>query len=91
MNILFVARMLRTLGITQATTEYSGPIAEMFKDMIGRGFGFDEGLLVVIDGGKGLAKAVGTVFGSYAVIQRGQVHKVANVLHHLSETDRKLW
>jgi hypothetical protein len=30
----------------------------MFKDMIGRGFGFDERLLVVINGGKGLAKAV---------------------------------
>lgn len=81
----------RTLGITQATTEHSGPIAELFKGMIGRGFGFDEGLLIVIDGGKGLAKAISTTFGSYAVVQRCQVHKMANVLQHFSESDRKQW
>jgi transposase-like protein len=79
------------LGITQATTEHSDPIPEMFKDRIGHRLCFDEDLLVVIAGSKGLAKAVGSVLGSCAVIQRCQVHKVANILHHLDETDRKLW
>lgn len=60
------------LCITQATTDHSSPIAEMFKDMIGRRLGFDEGLLVVIAGSKGLAKAVGTVVGSCAVIQQSR-------------------
>ncbi|MBI2793888.1 MAG: transposase, partial [Ignavibacteria bacterium] len=38
-----------------------------------------------------LRKAVTEVFGSYAVVQRCQVHKIRNVLSHLSESDRKTW
>jgi transposase-like protein len=39
--------------------------------------------LVVLDGGKALAKAVGEVFGVHAVVQRCRVHKTRNVLDHL--------
>jgi len=37
------------------------------------------------------AKAISTTFGSYAVVQRCQVHKMANVLQHFSESERKQW
>lgn len=47
--------------------------------------------MIVIDGGKGLAKAISTTFGSYAVVQRCQVHKMAIVLQHFSESERKRW
>ena len=81
----------RALGLTQATTEHSGAIAVMFRDLIARGFDFEKGLLVVIDGGTGLRKAITEVFGSYAIVQRCQVHKIRNVLSHLSESDRETW
>ncbi len=44
--------------MTQATSEHSGPITSIFKDMIGRGFNFEEGILVVVDGGTGMLKAI---------------------------------
>jgi len=81
----------RTLGLTQATTENAGPIRELFKDMIARGFSFDDGILIVVDGGKGLRKAIDDVFGDYAVIQRCLIHKIRNVLDHLSESARPEW
>jgi hypothetical protein len=43
----------------------------------------DAPLLFVIDGGKGIRKALGDVFGDRAVVQRCQVHKARNVRDHL--------
>ncbi len=37
----------------------------------------------MIDGGKGLRQAIRRVFGSWALVQRCQVHKRRNVLEHL--------
>lgn len=81
----------RTLGLTQSTTENSGAIATMFRNMIERGFGFDEGLLVIVDGGKGLRKAIDEVFGIHAVVQRCVIHKMRNILDHLPESERPAW
>jgi len=66
-------------------------ITTMFREMISRGFCFDDGLLFVIDGGLGLRKAIEEVFGEYAVIQRCQLHKLRNVLDHLPENARPEW
>jgi len=59
--------------------------------MIARGLDIECGLLVIIDGGTGLRKAVDDVFGSHAVVQRCQVHKLRNVLSHLNEDDKSTW
>jgi transposase-like protein len=45
-----------------------------------RGLRLDGRVLCVIDGGKGLRKAVDDVLGTGAVIQRGQLHKQRNLL-----------
>ena len=45
-------------------------------------------MLFVIDGGKGIRKALRDVFGERAMIQRCQVHKMRNVRDHLPETRR---
>ena len=45
-------------------------------------------MLFVIDGGKGIHKALRQVFGDRAVIQRCQVHKLRNVRDHLPEARR---
>ena len=47
----------KVLGFTQATTERAEPIKGLFRDLIKRGLSFEEGILCVIDGSRGLRKA----------------------------------
>lgn len=81
----------RTLGITQASTENATAIAEMLRDMIGRGFDAQHGILAVVDGGKGLSSALKEVFGSHVVVQRCRAHKVRNVVSHFAPADQATW
>jgi hypothetical protein len=55
----------KVLGFTQATTERSEPIKEMPRNLIQRGLTFDEGILCVVDGAKGLRKAIDEIFGAW--------------------------
>jgi transposase-like protein len=57
------------LGFTQTTTERSEPIVELLRDLLEPGLTFEEGILCIIDGSKGLRKAVGEVFDSRAEVQ----------------------
>jgi transposase-like protein len=73
------------LGFVQTTTENSKAIGELFVQLKQRGLQYQEGLLFVIDGSKGLKKAIEEQFGEKAVIQRCTWHKRENVLNYLSE------
>ena len=42
----------------------------------------------MIDGSKGVRKAIRSVFSGWALVQRCQVHKLRNVLDHLPEAKR---
>lgn len=79
----------KVLGFVQATTEHSEPIKSLFRDLIDRGLTFDAGLLCIIDGGKGLYKAVCEIFGQKAQVQRCQWHKRENVVGYLRKADQK--
>src|SRR4051794_10103467 len=57
----------------------------MLGGIIHRGLKFEQGIPVVIDGGKGIHKAVEETFGHHAVIQRCQWHKRENVVSYLKE------
>ena len=81
----------KVLGFTQATTERAEPVRELLRDLVGRGLSFDNGILCVIDGSKGLRKAIGEVFGDRAEVQRCQWHKRRNVVSHLPKADQKTW
>jgi len=81
----------KVLGFTQATTENSRPIKEMLRDLIGRGLDFEDGVLCVVDGSKGLRKAIDEVFGSRAEVQRCQWHKRENVVSYLPKSDQSKW
>jgi transposase-like protein len=81
----------KVLGFTQATTERSGPIVQLLRDLLERGLTFEEGILCVIDGSKGLRKAIREVFGQRAEVQRCQWHKRENVVSYLPKTDQKKW
>lgn len=76
------------LGFREGTTENQTICKELLADVVARGVPADRSLLVVIDGGKGLRKAVTDVFGQYALVQRCRVHKRRNVLEHLPEGER---
>ena len=76
------------LGFVQTTTENSEAIKGLLRNLIGRGLRFEEGLLCVIDGAKGLYKAVSETFGEYVAIQRCQWHKRENVVSYLKEADQ---
>jgi putative transposase len=76
------------LGLWQGSTENAAICTALLQDLVGRGLKVNEPLLCVIDGGKGIRKAVRDVFGEHAVVQRCQVHKTRNVRDHLSESRR---
>lgn len=80
--------MKHVLGLREGTTENATLCRELLSDIVARGVPANRSLLLIIDGGKGLRKAVTQVFGRYALVQRCQVHKRRNVLEHLSDEKR---
>ena len=60
------------LGFIQTTTENGEAVKGLLKNLIERNFHFEEGLLTIIDGSKGLRKAVEETFGNLSLIQRCQ-------------------
>jgi putative transposase len=71
------------LGIIQSATENHSVCRDFLHGLIDRGLRYDDGLLCIIDGAKGLRKAINEVFGVYGVVQRCQWHKRENVLKYL--------
>jgi len=76
------------LGFIQTTTENSYAVKGLLKNLIDRNFRFTEGILTILDGSKGLKKAVEEVFGEFALIQRCQWHKRENVVSYLREEQK---
>ena len=71
------------LGFVETGTENAKVCTTFLRSLEERGLCFGDGLLVVIDGGKGLHAAVEAVFGEAAAIQRCQWHKRENVVAYL--------
>lgn len=67
------------LGVRLGSTENAVVCTELLQDLLARGLALDGRVLCVIDGGKGLRKALGDVLGDAAVIQRCQLHKGRNL------------
>jgi len=77
------------LGFIQTTSENSKAVKGLLKNLIGRKFRFLEGILTVIDGSKGLRKAVEEVFGEFNLTQRCQWHKREDVVSYLREEQKE--
>lgn len=73
------------LGVREGATENAASCTALLTDLRDRGLRTDRAVLVVIDGGKALAKAVRNVFGANAIVQRCQAHKTRNVVDQLPE------
>lgn len=74
------------LGIREGTTESSELCKSLLRNLIDRGLVVEQPRLFVIDGGKGIHKAIRTTFSRWAHIQRCQVHKIRNILGHLPKS-----
>lgn len=73
------------LGLRQGVTENATVVKQLLADLQDRGVDFEVPRLYILDGGKGLHAAVRHLAGKAAVIQRCQVHKIRNVVSHLTE------
>lgn len=73
------------LGVVEGSTENGAVCTRLVADLAERGLDCTHGVLFVIDGSKALTKAIRSVFGGNAVIQRCQRHKEENVLDHLPD------
>lgn len=71
------------LGFVQTGTENETVCSQFLKGLLERGLCVDRGVLCVIDGWKGLRKAVDKVFGHKAAVQRCHWHKRENVVSYL--------
>jgi putative transposase len=79
------------LGVVQTATENERVCAAFLRDLIARGLRSAQGLLVVLDGAKGLRKAIQAVFGPQAFVQRCQWHKRENVVSYLPTAQQAVW
>ena len=67
------------LGLRLGSTENAVVCTELLQDLVGRGLKVADRVLCVIDGGKGVRRALQDVLGTAAVIQRCQLHKARNL------------
>lgn len=76
------------LGFVQTATENEKACSDFLRDLVDRGLRYDDGILAIIDGSKGLGSAAEHVMGDCAVIQRCQWHKRENVVAYLPKRDQ---
>ena len=79
------------LGFVQTETENERVVAQFVRSLLDRGLDTSSGLLVVIDGSKGLRSAIRKVLRRRAVVQRCQWHKRENVVSHLPRKEQSSW
>ena len=76
------------LGFVEAATENERVCRRFLADLVDRGLQYEAGLLVLIDGAKGLYKAVMSVLKGHACVQRCQYHKRKNVVSYLPKSEQ---
>jgi transposase-like protein len=77
------------LGLWLGSTENATVCTALVQDLLARGLRVEGRLLCVVDGGKGIRKALVDVFGDRALIQRCQVHKRRNIAGHLPKSRQR--
>jgi transposase-like protein len=79
------------LGFIEASTEKYEVCRDLLRGLLDRGLSIENEVLVVLDGGKGLRKAVDVVLGGKAFVQRCQWHKRENVVGYLPKERQQEW
>ena len=81
----------RFLGFVETGTENEKVLTPFLRSLLERGLDISRGVLVVMDGGKGLRAAVRNGFERLALVQRCQWHKRENVVQHLPVKEQPHW
>jgi transposase-like protein len=79
------------LGFVETDTENAKVLIPFLRSLVDRGLDTSRGLLVIIDGAKGLRSAVKKAFRDKAAIQRCQWHKRENVVSYLPKGEQADW
>jgi len=78
----------RFLGFVETDTENEKVLTPFLRSLLERGLDITAGLLVILDGGKGLRAAVNQAFKKKAVVQRCMWHKRENVVSYLPKGEQ---
>ncbi len=81
----------RFLGFVETDTENKRVLTLFLRSLVERGLDLSQGMLVILDGGKGLRAAVRKAFRHRALVQRCQWHKRENVVSHLAKNEQAAW
>ncbi|HNI99016.1 MAG TPA: transposase, partial [Leptospiraceae bacterium] len=73
-------------GAWEGSTENARVCTDLLHNLTERGLKQESVKLFILDGGKGIHKAVTDVFGNNILIQRCQIHKKRNVKDYLPES-----
>ena len=79
------------LSFVQTATENERVVSQFLRSLLDRGLDTGSGLLVVIDGSKGIRSSIRKVLRRRAVVQRCQWHKRENVVSHLPRKEQSSW
>ncbi|MCA9458744.1 MAG: transposase [Nitrospira sp.] len=78
------------LGIEQTHSENSKVVEQFLNHLIERGLRFEQGILFIIDGSKGIRCGIESTFREHGFIQRCQWHKRENVIAYLDPAKQAL-
>ena len=81
----------RFLGFVETDTENERVLTLFLRSLVERGLDLSQGMLVILDGGKGLRAAVRKAFRHRALVQRCQWHKRENVVSRLAKNEQAAW
>ena len=79
----------RFLGFVETDTENEQVLTPFLRSLVERGLDVSQGLLVIVDGGKGLRAAVRKAFRHRALVQRCQWHKRENVVSYVASVSSR--
>ena len=79
------------LGFVETDTENERVLTPFLRSLLDRGLDISQGLLVIVDGSKGLRAAVKKAFRRRSLVQRCQWHKRENVVAYLPKDEQTVW
>ena len=66
-------------------------LTPFLRSLVERGLDLSQGVLVILDGGKGLRSAIRKAFRHRALVHRCQWHKRENVVSYLAKSEQVVW
>ena len=81
----------RFLGFVETDTENAQVLTPFLRSLVERGLDVAQGVLVILDDGKGLRAAVRKAFHDRALVHRCQWHTRENAVRYLAKSEQASW